>query len=172
MRLAVAILVGLVTSSASNGQSFDTGAPFRAHVGVVVGKTSEKEVVAPNAWRVVAVVTNGHIVRDRTYLNFERHTVGQQRYLALRNSAITAFVPRSIPNPTSSTLLDVTPEPLRKSAGSGVAVVTLLTAEPASTRCDCRTVQGECGSTMITYTVNETAVSHASNIAPAMRYNT
>jgi hypothetical protein len=103
-------------------------APFAHHVSRIVCRRSQEQVIGPDAWRVVAVVTDEHAIRDRA--------VGQLPYNAVRHVGLMgANANRPVPegrrgagpHPTPLRSLDLFPEavsqgaPLNAAAGDSSA---------------------------------------------------
>lgn len=107
------------------------------HVGRIIGRQAEEQMVRPDAGRVVARMADEHAVRDRAVMNLPGYAVGKlNASIALANheGSIPADHAVSRPCPAAVRLADLFPEAFEHRARAGAVVAILgavLLASPA-----------------------------------------
>lgn len=81
------------------------------HVGGIISRGAEEEVIGSDARRVVAPMEHQHPIRDRSIGEFPSNAVGKQDTASNTEPAVSLGVPRCVPRPASIGLLDLRPKP-------------------------------------------------------------
>ncbi len=83
---------------------------LRHHICSVISLCSKKQMLRPNAGRVIAMVADPQSLGDGVVVKFPREAVGVVREASLLDHAIATTGASCCPNPTVGSLLNVRPE--------------------------------------------------------------